>query len=640
MYPGQQGGVGGQGGYQQQGQMYSGGAAQDPRAAYAAGGVAASNAAAVQQGMSQMDLLGCQVTLFFGFESLPSRDLLSKSDPFAVVSFQRGSSGKLQPLGQTEVVRDQNTGSWAKNFDVRYVFEEQQKVVVQLYDHDDIGSHDYAGEASFFLGNVMGSPGQSLKVKLVKPYKSDGQSKNRGNLIVRAEKRESGSASGASLNLHFAGHKFDSKDWGGLRASDPYYLLERKVGDNWVKVFQSEWVKKNNSPSWRPVSISLDKLCRGNLDEPIKLSVWDFDEGSKHDIIGEKVLTVNQLVAAVGTGIEMKHPPTKSKYQKKSYKHSGLVIVKSIRVKKNPTEVMLEYIAGGLQLNLIVAVDFTGSNGNPRDPRSLHYSNPNTLNQYQTAINAVGDILMPYDHSGYIAAFGFGGVFQGQVNHCFPLNGNINDPRVQGIAGLQQAYSAALANVPLSGPTYFGTLLDKVNQITFEPEMSQANQKYTTLLILTDGIINDTSHTVSQLVKGSNLALSVIIVGVGNADFSQMEMLDGDEKALRDSTTNTYASRDIVQFVPFNQFRGQGDALAKEVLHEIPGQLVQFFENRKIAPNPPLRAPSTLIAQDSQGGISGASAPPPAPPPAVGAQPTQSSLAASGRNLLGQAFHL
>ena len=30
----------------------------------------------------------------------------------------------------------------------------------------------------------------------------------------------------------------------------------------------------------------------------------------------------------------------------------------------------------------MIAVDFTGSNGDPKSPNSLHYNNPNQMNQY------------------------------------------------------------------------------------------------------------------------------------------------------------------------------------------------------------------------------------------------------------------
>ena len=49
------------------------------------------------------------------------------------------------------------------------------------------------------------------------------------------------------------------------------------------------------------------------------------------------------------------------------------------------------------------------------------------------------------------------------------------------------------------------------------------NQRYNLLLILTDGIINDMQKTIDQIVRGSDLATAIIIVGVGDADFDTMD---------------------------------------------------------------------------------------------------------------------
>ena len=54
-------------------------------------------------------------------------------------------------------------------------------------------------------------------------------------------------------------------------------------------------------------------------------------------------------------------------------------------------------------------------------------------------------------------------------------------------------------------------------------------------------------ETRKALVEVSGLPMSVIIVGVGNEDFSAMEQLDGDDNRL--SYRGKYAERDIVQFV-------------------------------------------------------------------------------------------
>lgn len=41
----------------------------------------------------------------------------------------------------------------------------------------------------------------------------------------------------------------------------------------------------------------------------------------------------------------------------------------------------LQFIRAGLELNFMVCIDFTGSNGNPQNPSSLHYANASNYMQ-------------------------------------------------------------------------------------------------------------------------------------------------------------------------------------------------------------------------------------------------------------------
>ena len=50
-----------------------------------------------------------------------------------------------------------------------------------------------------------------------------------------------------------------------------------------------------------------------------------------------------------------------------------------------------------------VAIDFTGSNGDPRSPQSLHYISPQGINEYLSAIWSVGNVIQDYDR--YIQNF-------------------------------------------------------------------------------------------------------------------------------------------------------------------------------------------------------------------------------------------
>ena len=57
------------------------------------------------------------------------------------------------------------------------------------------------------------------------------------------------------------------------------------------------------------------------------------------------------------------------------YKDSGVVFIKSCQIETQPT--FVEYLQGGVSMNFSVAVDFTASNGDPRQPQSLHFFDPN-----------------------------------------------------------------------------------------------------------------------------------------------------------------------------------------------------------------------------------------------------------------------
>jgi hypothetical protein len=93
-------------------------------------------------------------------------------------------------------------------------------------------------------------------------------------------------------------------------------------------------------------------------------------------------------------------------------------------------------------------------------------------------------------------------------------------------------------------------------------------------------------NTKNAIVAACDFPLSILIVGVGPADFSRMEELDGDEEPIRNSN-GVKASRDIVQFVSMRDFKGKtAHAFSSELLAEIPAQLCSFMRSKNIQPRP------------------------------------------------------
>lgn len=118
------------------------------------------------------------------------------------------------------------------------------------------------------------------------------------------------------------------------------------------------------------------------------------------------------------------------------------------------------------------------------------------------------------------------------------------------------------------------------------------------LLILTDGVITDMDNTIRAIIDASRLPLSIIIVGVGSANFDNMNVLDADDEPLR--ANGKVMARDIVQFVPFRDFQSSfaNEGLAEAVLAEVPEQFVQYMTQNRIQPRAPPRA-DTMVAMNN-----------------------------------------
>ena len=264
-------------------------------------------------------------------------------------------------------------------------------------------------------------------------------------------------------------------------------------------------------------------------------------------------------------------------------KREGIIFIDPI---KNYS--FIDYLRGGTQISLSIAIDFTASNLSPNDPKSLHYLGSYN-NQYELAIKACGEIVAYYDYNQMFETYGFGGKFYGNqnVDHCFPLNCNYENPEIRGLNEVLIKYREALNNCQLFGPTFFHYFIEKMNNKALEQVNNKNYNQYHILMILTDGIIEDTDETINALVEASFLPISVIIIGIGNADFSNMDILDADEEPLIDDK-NRKSARDLVQFVPFNNFKDEPKKLAQQVLEEIPRQIVEYYQHQNIPPGDPV----------------------------------------------------
>ncbi|NXM69135.1 CPNE9 protein, partial [Serilophus lunatus] len=519
---------------------------------------------------------GTKVELTVSCRNLLDMDTFSKSDPVVVLFVQGSGSSEWKEFGRTEVIDNTLNPDFVRKFVLDYYFEEKQNL---RFDVAVFGTQDFLGQAFVALGEVIGSQ----RGRLERPL-TGVPGKRCGTILLLAEEL---SNCRDIVTMQLCANKLDKKDFFGK--SDPFLVFYRSNEDGTFTIcHKTEVVKNTLNPVWQPFTIPVRALCNGDYDRTVKIDVYDWDRDGSHDFIGEFATSYRELSRAQSqfTVYEVLNPRKKCK--KKKYVNSGTVSGAPAFVGLQLLHLLCLPRSEKTQLNFTVAIDFTASNGLPSQPTSLHYVSPYQLSAYALALKAVGEVIQDYDSDKLFPAYGFGAKVppDGKISHQFPLNNNAENPSCAGIEGVLESYLQSLRTVQLYGPTNFAPV---INQVAGTAAQVTDGSQYHVLLIITDGVISDMLQTKEAIVTASALPMSIIIVGVGPAEFEAMEELDGDEVRL--SSRGRFAERDIVQFVPFRDYVDDSGnqvlsmaRLAKDVLAEIPEQLLSYMKTRDIKP--------------------------------------------------------
>ncbi|XP_078811094.1 copine-4 isoform X3 [Oryzias latipes] len=397
-----------------------------------------------------------KVELRVACRGISDRDALSKPDPCVVLKMQ--SHGQWFEVDRTEVIRSSSSPVFSKIFLVDYYFEEVQRLRFELH---DISSGNNGLRDADFLGAMECTLGQIVSQrKLTKALLKQGNTSGKSSIMVTAEEL---SGNDDYVELSFSARKLDDKDF--FSKSDPFLEIFR-VNDDGTEslVHRTETVMNNLSPVWKSFKVSLNTLCSGDHDRELKCTVWDWDSNGKHDFIGEFQTTYKETMKAEQEGKQIQWECINPKYQmkKKNYRNSGTVILNHCKIIKMYS--FLDYIMGGCQIQFTVAIDFTASNGDPRNSCSLHYIHPYQPNEYLKALVAVGEICQDYDSDKMFPAFGFGALIPPdfKVSHDFAVNFDEDNPECAGIQGVVEAYQNCLPKIQLYGPTNIAPIIQKV----------------------------------------------------------------------------------------------------------------------------------------------------------------------------------
>jgi hypothetical protein len=515
------------------------------------GGNNVNKAAAMEQRVS----LICSIKNV-GTSGQAKVELIIYSDP------QR-KAGKSAGFTETKQANESNNIIFEKFFTMPYFFERQQLIDLKV----TIGSKTELIQTS--LGSIMGRRKQTLIKKLQDgtDFEVKGMEIKKSNKIV-----------GFDINI--------SGNMVGMNISYSITNLGTELDPTATKLYDSELKsskKSANNISFIRCNIPIMFLNTGkNSSNNISI---DFKDVKHKSNLGNYNGQINSLISSKTSQVRLAH---------------NLNATINCSIMSTPS--FISYLRSGMNINLTIGIDFTGSNGTYTDYRSYHYLN-NGMNDYEKAIRSCGDILAYYDDDQLFPVFGFGFLFKNpELNNNlgrgkydkfnYPINRNESDPNIHLIDNVLVEYRNFITEIKLSGPTNFAPMIRDLNNEVKKNLSNGMVMGYNILLILTDGQIDDLQDTIDEMVEASFLPISVIIVGIGNGDFTSMDILDADENPLYDRRRRK-ADRDLVQFVPFNQFKNDPAKLAEQVLEEIPRQVVEYYQHKGIKPQDDIEEDTT-----------------------------------------------
>jgi hypothetical protein len=438
----------------------------------------------------------------------------------------------LIPLNQKQTLEKKSStiAELTTSIIMNYYFEREQKLLIDVDKYTNNGlSQKFSIKTT--LGCIMGSRRNTFNQLIPQ---SNGE-----NITITAEKIGQGED---IFILDFDVQPNKPVDWTDIKNK---LIFKLNSGNN--SIYKSECISDNGT-------FNSVKIPAGILNKGMQFIFID----SKNETMADITTNIKEMITGKTIQVQMSKNRCFNLVSKSKLKHILSFI---------------DYLKAGVQIGLNIAIDFTGSNGHPSSKTSLHYIGGPEPNQYERAIYSCGNICAYYDYDQMFPCYGFGAKINNVPTQIFNLNFEEN-PNIHLIPNVIESYHKALNYLKLWGPTNFGPILNStINMVKKEND----KYKYTILMILTDGIIDDVDYTINCLVDASFLPISVIIIGIGKADFTAMNVLDADENPLINDK-GVKAVRDIVQFVPFLKYESNPEKLAEEVLKEIPKQIIEYYE--------------------------------------------------------------
>lgn len=432
--------------------------------------------------------------------------------------------------------------------ELEYQFEAKQTLSIAII---DTGLQSEFSTQDITVGSLLTSSKRTLTLDLMSKTE-----KVPGKVSLTITPYDDGTSETAVIG--FSCRQLAKKDT--FSESDPYLVIySHNDKGELVQIHRTERYDDQPNPVFKKFEISMETLCNGKRDKALLIKVWDYDK-LKDDLIGSVKTTFEEL--ATGQELVLYGP----KQENNGYIKADIVV--------NRKNNFVDYLLKGLNLQLSVAVDFTSSNGELKNPQSLHTRKGGIDNHYQKAMREISERILRVTGTKEILAMGFGAFPHfndyNDISHCFPLAQK--EWHVKDLPSLLRAYEDVRSLLKFNGFTLYEEIITKALE---RAKTAGTKLLYSVAVILTDGDVTDPERVNKLLDEAADLPISFLVVGFGDQSFPHFQDLSQGTFA----DTSKEMKRRVLNFAVFDEDVSKG---VEELLKPLPGQITEYFQLKRI----------------------------------------------------------
>ncbi|OMJ81564.1 hypothetical protein SteCoe_3993 [Stentor coeruleus] len=495
--------------------------------------------------------------LILSAKNIPEKDDYTNTNPLCIVYENYSNSHKKKELGRTEIIRNSLSPNWKTPITISYTNIHQIFLNLYIFHSNDseldlLLTQDINLEDLVFYEKLVFEVTESTFITIK---------------IIRISNPS---------EAYFLKFKGEDLSKATLSPISPYLVLYRNLDENtWVEVYKTEIIKNTQNPVWSSLGISAKVLCACNRNLPIKIICFDNKNIGKDMIIGESEVTLEQLIIC---GFSFKLFDIKNKTLNTV---NGIIYVEYIELGGIP-KTITECINTYLELSFVVAVDFSSQINQVSDKNPLHFYSKACPNEFEIGLRILCEFFAKFNEKKNYHALGFGGI-EGWINMLpgtFPLSLNCN-MEIIGTENLIDIYKGSskiiksARNNKLDGPLTYTANLAR--------ESIYANKNVYSILVIFTYKDYDIDNICDLLVENAGLPLSIMIVGVGTAEFYNFSLLNREGEFLTNHE-NLVIERKITHFLSLSSDENNLETLLNESEKALTAQILEYVERKNDKP--------------------------------------------------------